>query len=88
MARSTQGAVAPVPLQWQGHKVPSHSEFSLEQVSQVAQSLHSAGHARVLEASSQIPEGLLLYSLEVFEAVRQAQSLEWQQSCPNPDLCS
>lgn len=88
LARSTQGAMAPpVPLQWQGYTVPSHDKFSLEQVRQLAESLQSGGLANVLEASSQFPEELLLYSLEVFDAVRKAQALEWRQNCPNPDYC-
>ena len=89
LVRSTQSsAMAPVPLFWQGHKVPSHDEFSLEQVRHVAESLQRGGEANVLETSAQFPEALLIYSLEVFEAVRRAQALEWQKSCPNPSLCS
>lgn len=88
LARSTQGAVAPVPLFWQGHPVPPHRVYNLEQVRQVAKHIKSAGEDRVLEASSKYPEELKLYALEVFKAVRRAQALEWQKTCPNPNLCS
>jgi len=71
-----------------GYRVPSHSDYTPEDVLALADLIQDSSDQELQVLASDIDPDLLDYLVIVVDYVRQAQALEYQKACPNPNFCS
>jgi hypothetical protein len=72
----------------EGYRVPAHSDYSTEDVRELALMMSQMSDAELELFLSEADPELIEYFVIVAEYIRQADALIFMQSCPNPDLCA
>lgn len=71
-----------------GYRVPSHSEYTPDDVLALAYHMEGLSDPELQNLAKDLDPELLDYLVIVVDYVRQAQAIEYLKACPNPDLCA